>query len=81
MTIIAKAALINISASKWFLVNFFCLSSLASVGGHMRKQSDNTLRIEKVKREDAGTYVCRAQIRGRPSIFMELSVSVVVNGK
>lgn len=47
----------------------------------MRKQSDNTLRIEKVKREDAGTYVCRAQIRGRPSIFVELSVSVVVNGK
>nr|XP_004568171.1 neural cell adhesion molecule 1 [Maylandia zebra] len=52
---------------------------ISNVGGHMRKQSDNTLRIEKVKREDAGTYVCRAQIRGRPSIFMELSVSVVVN--
>uniref|UniRef100_A0A3Q4G0C3 Hemicentin-2-like n=1 Tax=Neolamprologus brichardi TaxID=32507 RepID=A0A3Q4G0C3_NEOBR len=46
---------------------------------HMRKQSDNTLRIEKVKRVDAGTYVCRAQIRGRSSIFVELSVSVVVN--
>uniref|UniRef100_A0A3Q3WLZ6 Ig-like domain-containing protein n=1 Tax=Mola mola TaxID=94237 RepID=A0A3Q3WLZ6_MOLML len=40
--------------------------------------SDNTLLMKKVRREDAGTYVCRAQIRGRP-IYKELSVSVVVN--
>lgn len=46
----------------------------------MRQLTDNTLRIEKVKREDAGTYVCQAQIRGRP-IYQHLSVSVVVNGE
>ncbi|KAF0045126.1 hypothetical protein F2P81_001655 [Scophthalmus maximus] len=47
-------------------------------GERVRQLTDNTLRIEKVKREDAGTYVCQAQIRGRP-IYQHLSVSVVVN--
>ncbi|XP_035527531.1 neural cell adhesion molecule 1 isoform X2 [Morone saxatilis] len=47
-------------------------------GRRVRQLPDNTLRIEKVRREDAGTYVCHAQIRGR-SILQELSVSVVVN--
>lgn len=41
-------------------------------------QQDNALFIGEVKREDAGTYVCRAQIRGRP-VFQSLSVSVVIN--
>ncbi|XP_038567932.1 neural cell adhesion molecule 1 [Micropterus salmoides] len=45
---------------------------------HVRQLPDNTLLIETVKREDAGTYVCQAQIRGRP-IYQQLSVSVVVN--
>ncbi|XP_041799199.1 neural cell adhesion molecule 1 isoform X2 [Chelmon rostratus] len=44
----------------------------------VRQLPDNTLLIEKVKREDAGTYVCHAQIRGRP-VDDRLSVSVVVN--
>ncbi|XP_039974592.1 neural cell adhesion molecule 1 [Xiphias gladius] len=47
-------------------------------GERVRQLTDNTLHIEKVKREDAGTYVCQAQIRGRP-IYRQLSVSVVVN--
>ncbi|XP_076593616.1 neural cell adhesion molecule 1 [Chaetodon auriga] len=47
-------------------------------GRRVRQLPDNTLLIEKVKREDAGTYVCQAQIRGRP-IYQQLSVSVVVN--
>ena len=46
----------------------------------MHQLPDNTLLIEKVKREDAGTYECRAKIRGRP-IYKLLSVSVVVNGQ
>lgn len=46
----------------------------------MRQLFDNKLLIEKVKREDAGTYECRAQIKGRP-ISKLLSVSVVVNGQ
>ncbi|KAM8734058.1 neural cell adhesion molecule 1-B-like isoform 1-T1 [Acanthopagrus schlegelii] len=49
-----------------------------NAGGQMHQLSDNTLLIEKVKRENAGTYECRAQIRGRP-IYKLLSVSVVVN--
>ncbi|XP_030250929.1 neural cell adhesion molecule 1-like isoform X2 [Sparus aurata] len=47
-------------------------------GSHMRQLRDNKLLIKKVKREDAGTYECRAQIKGRP-ISKLLSVSVVVN--
>ncbi|XP_062254361.1 neural cell adhesion molecule 1 isoform X2 [Platichthys flesus] len=47
-------------------------------GGRLRRLPENTLHIEKVRREDAGTYVCRAQIRGRP-IYHQVSVSVVVN--
>lgn len=47
----------------------------------MRKLLDSTLHIGNVKREDAGTYVCKAQIRGRPGLSERLSVSVVVNGK
>ncbi|XP_073341003.1 neural cell adhesion molecule 1-like [Pagrus major] len=47
-------------------------------GSHLHQMSDNTLLIKNVKRGDAGTYVCQAQIRGRP-ITQSLSVSVVVN--
>ncbi|XP_034729710.1 neural cell adhesion molecule 1 isoform X1 [Etheostoma cragini] len=49
-----------------------------NVGRRVRQMPDNTVFIEKVKREDAGTYLCQAQIRGRP-IYKQLSVSVVVN--
>ncbi|KAK7887112.1 hypothetical protein WMY93_026733 [Mugilogobius chulae] len=42
------------------------------------QQKDNTLFIGKVKREDAGTYVCQAKIRGR-QIFKSKSISVVIN--
>uniref|UniRef100_A0A3P9IUV1 Neural cell adhesion molecule 1 n=1 Tax=Oryzias latipes TaxID=8090 RepID=A0A3P9IUV1_ORYLA len=45
---------------------------------HLRKMPDNTLHIGKVRREDAGMYVCHAQIRGRP-ISNQLHVSIVVN--
>ncbi|XP_058503997.1 neural cell adhesion molecule 1 [Solea solea] len=48
------------------------------VGARVRHISDNTLRIEGVKREDGGTYVCHAQIKGRP-VYQELAISVVVN--
>ncbi|RVE62475.1 hypothetical protein OJAV_G00157360 [Oryzias javanicus] len=44
----------------------------------LRKTPDNTLHIGKVRREDAGMYVCHAQIRGRP-ISKQLHVSIVVN--
>ncbi|XP_037532353.1 neural cell adhesion molecule 1 [Nematolebias whitei] len=47
-------------------------------GRRVRKLPDNSLYIEKVQRDDAGTYVCQAQIRGRP-IYQQLTVSVVVN--
>ncbi|XP_061802840.1 neural cell adhesion molecule 1 [Nerophis lumbriciformis] len=47
-------------------------------GNNVRQQPDNTLLIEKVRRQDAGTYICHAQIRGRP-IYKQLSISVVVN--
>lgn len=46
----------------------------------MRQLPDNTLFIKNVKREDAGLYVCQAQIRGRP-VNKQLNVSVVVNGQ
>uniref|UniRef100_H2LNB4 Neural cell adhesion molecule 3 n=1 Tax=Oryzias latipes TaxID=8090 RepID=H2LNB4_ORYLA len=52
---------------------------IASSGhSHLRKMPDNTLHIGKVRREDAGMYVCHAQIRGRP-ISNQLHVSIVVN--
>ncbi|XP_071325975.1 neural cell adhesion molecule 1 isoform X2 [Trachinotus anak] len=47
-------------------------------GKRVRQLTDNTLHIGKVGREDAGTYVCQAQIRGRP-LYQTLRVSVVVN--
>ncbi|XP_068614849.1 neural cell adhesion molecule 1 [Brachionichthys hirsutus] len=52
--------------------------SLTSEGMRVHQLIDNTVVIEKVKREDAGTYRCQAQIRGRP-IYQELAISVVVN--
>uniref|UniRef100_A0A665TF20 Ig-like domain-containing protein n=1 Tax=Echeneis naucrates TaxID=173247 RepID=A0A665TF20_ECHNA len=42
------------------------------------QHTDNALHIENVMRDDAGTYVCQAQIRGRP-VLQTLPVSVVVN--
>nr|XP_033958074.1 LOW QUALITY PROTEIN: neural cell adhesion molecule 1 [Pseudochaenichthys georgianus] len=52
---------------------------ISSNGGkRVRRLPDNTVLIEKVKRKDAGTYVCRAQIRGRP-VYQQLPFSVVVN--
>lgn len=56
------------------------LPSLLPAGGHLRQTPDNSLLIEKVRREDAGTYTCQAQIRGR-GIYSNLSVSVVVNSQ
>ncbi|XP_072250828.1 neural cell adhesion molecule 1 isoform X2 [Leuresthes tenuis] len=47
-------------------------------GRRVHMTSDNRLVIEKVRRDDAGTYVCHAEIRGRP-VVKELAVSVVVN--
>ncbi|KAM9805791.1 neural cell adhesion molecule 1 isoform 1-T1 [Syngnathus typhle] len=49
-----------------------------SQGQNIRRLPDNTLVFEKVKRQDAGTYVCQAQIRGRP-VSKQLSISIVVN--
>ncbi|XP_017265335.1 neural cell adhesion molecule 1 isoform X2 [Kryptolebias marmoratus] len=55
------------------------MQDIPSIGGRrVRKKPDNSLSIEKVRRDDAGVYVCQAQIRGRP-IYQQLSVSVVVN--
>lgn len=48
-------------------------------GERVHQLSDNTLIIENVKKDDAGTYICQAHIRERPLIFRELSVSVVIN--
>lgn len=42
------------------------------------RQQENTLFLEKVKREDGGTYVCQAQIRGRP-IYQSRAITVVIN--
>ncbi|XP_075321133.1 neural cell adhesion molecule 1-like [Odontesthes bonariensis] len=50
----------------------------SNVGRRVHTTSDNRLLIEKVRRDDAGTYVCHAKIRGR-SVTKELLVSVVVN--
>lgn len=64
------------------MISISCCPSflLALEGERVRQMPDNTLFIEKVKREDAGTYMCQAQIRGRP-INKQLPVSVVVNGQ
>ncbi|XP_051920662.1 neural cell adhesion molecule 1 isoform X1 [Hippocampus zosterae] len=51
---------------------------MPSRGKNVQQLPDNTLLIEKVKRQDAGMYVCQAQIRGRP-VFNKLPISVVVN--
>ncbi|XP_023266302.1 neural cell adhesion molecule 1-like [Seriola lalandi dorsalis] len=51
---------------------------LCKEGERVRQLTDNTLRIEKVTREDAGLYDCQAYIRGR-NINQKLPVSVVVN--
>ncbi|XP_059195667.1 neural cell adhesion molecule 1 [Centropristis striata] len=50
----------------------------SNAGMRVRQLPDNSLLIEKVRREDAGTYVCQGQIRGR-QVYAPLSVSVVVN--
>ncbi|XP_071762145.2 neural cell adhesion molecule 1 isoform X2 [Centroberyx gerrardi] len=47
-------------------------------GNRIRQSGDNSLRIEAVRREDAGTYVCQARIKRRP-ISQQLTISVVVN--
>ncbi|XP_076006476.1 neural cell adhesion molecule 1 isoform X2 [Genypterus blacodes] len=47
-------------------------------GKHVRQLPDNTLIIEQVSRKDAGTYVCKAVIRGRP-VSQEIAISVVIN--
>ncbi|XP_078143239.1 neural cell adhesion molecule 1 isoform X3 [Centroberyx gerrardi] len=51
---------------------------LPSYGNRIRQSGDNSLRIEAVRREDAGTYVCQARIKRRP-ISQQLTISVVVN--
>ncbi|KAF3840090.1 hypothetical protein F7725_018807 [Dissostichus mawsoni] len=52
---------------------------ISSIGGkRVRRLPNNTVLIEKVKTEDAGTYVCKAQIKGRP-VSQQLPISVVVN--
>ncbi|KAM6936688.1 neural cell adhesion molecule 1 [Lycodopsis pacificus] len=50
----------------------------SDAGRRVRQLSNNSLLIENVTREDAGTYVCEAQIRGR-TIKQQLPISVVVN--
>ncbi|KAM6994176.1 neural cell adhesion molecule 1 [Tautogolabrus adspersus] len=49
-----------------------------NAGRHVRHLPDNTLLITDVRKEDAGTYTCQAEIRGR-SIIKQLAISVVVN--
>ncbi|CAJ1062054.1 neural cell adhesion molecule 1 [Xyrichtys novacula] len=49
-----------------------------NAGRRAHRLPDNTLLIKEVQREDAGTYECRAFIKGRP-IQRTLPVSVVVN--
>ncbi|XP_068999390.1 neural cell adhesion molecule 1 [Embiotoca jacksoni] len=52
---------------------------ISSNGGmRVHQMADNTIFFKNVTREDAGTYVCRAQIEGRP-VHKEQSFSVVVN--
>ncbi|XP_074510903.1 neural cell adhesion molecule 1 isoform X2 [Sebastes fasciatus] len=51
---------------------------ISSNGQRVHHRPDNTVLIEKVRREDAGTYLCEAIIRGRP-VHKELPITVVVN--
>ncbi|XP_030014772.1 neural cell adhesion molecule 1 isoform X1 [Sphaeramia orbicularis] len=60
---------------QWFR-NKEQISSDGATRVHQR--TDNTLVIRNVKRDDGGTYVCQAQIRGRP-VYQQQLVSVVVN--
>lgn len=65
---------------KWILgCDFLIFLFLFLLGKNVQQLPDNTLLIEKVKRQDAGMYMCQAQIRGRP-VFKQLPISVVVNG-
>ncbi|XP_074510904.1 neural cell adhesion molecule 1 isoform X3 [Sebastes fasciatus] len=50
----------------------------SNAGQRVHHRPDNTVLIEKVRREDAGTYLCEAIIRGRP-VHKELPITVVVN--
>ncbi|XP_061677263.1 neural cell adhesion molecule 1 [Syngnathoides biaculeatus] len=52
--------------------------AMLSDGNNVQILPDNTLVIKKVKRQDARTFICQAQIKGRP-IYKQLSISVVVN--
>ncbi|XP_037642150.1 neural cell adhesion molecule 1 isoform X2 [Sebastes umbrosus] len=51
---------------------------ISSNGQRVHQRPDNTVLIEKVRRDDAGTYLCEAIIRGRP-VHKELPITVVVN--
>lgn len=70
-----KGNLLDLSLS-----NVSLFLPLPPVGSHLQQLPNNTLLIQNVKREDAGTYICRAKIKGRPA-SNELRVSVVVNGQ
>ncbi|XP_034031216.1 neural cell adhesion molecule 1 isoform X2 [Thalassophryne amazonica] len=50
----------------------------SSSGMRVYQMADNTLRIGQINREDAGTYVCQAKIKGRP-VSKKRNISVVVN--
>ncbi|XP_061633722.1 neural cell adhesion molecule 1 [Phyllopteryx taeniolatus] len=56
----------------------YSTEAMSSHGKNVQLLPDHTLVIGKVKRQDAGTFICQAQISGRP-IFKQLSISVVVN--
>ncbi|KAM6967544.1 neural cell adhesion molecule 1 [Aplochiton taeniatus] len=47
-------------------------------GKRLRQLPDNSLQIQKVSRDDAGSYVCEAKIKNRP-ITETLTISVAVN--
>ncbi|XP_077433022.1 neural cell adhesion molecule 1 [Vanacampus margaritifer] len=59
-------------------VRWIYSKEMSSHDKNVQQLSDNTLIIGKIKRQDAGTYVCQAQIRGRP-VYKQLSISIVVN--
>nr|XP_020473237.1 LOW QUALITY PROTEIN: titin-like [Monopterus albus] len=74
-----KVLIYNCNGTPDFHYLCICLLlSLTSGGERVHWLPNNTLRIGKVKRDDAGTmYVCQAQIRGRP-IYQQLPISVVI---